>query len=300
MKRRVCRAVESNVGERRSYAKKLLRLYTSFGNFVLDEIFINLDADNALMAQDAVSSHREKELLKALKNKTLKPDQKKELTAYIYQILTRNAKRWTDRLKLSSLRAAEQFVKKALVSTTNAQRAALKAAGVNVNLLKERWTVPVVKKQYVAPEAAKLMPDLVRQNVELITKIGQSDVERIGEVVIKGLDEGLDYDALRRELKATRGFDADRANRVALDQINKINQQVQAANAASIGITQAIWKHVPGQYTSRKSHIEMDGKTFDLNEGLFDPEVGYKVHCGELPFCRCTARLIIPREIANE
>ena len=125
-------------------------------------------------------------------------------------------------------------------------------------------------------------------------------MERIGEVVIKGLDEGLDYDALRRELKATRGFDADRANRVALDQINKINQQVQAANAASIGITQAIWKHVPGQYTSRKSHIEMDGKTFDLHEGLFDPEVGYKVHCGELPFCRCTARLIIPREIATE
>lgn len=300
MKRRVCRAVESNVGERRSYAKKILRLYGSFGTYVLDEIFLCLDADNALMAQDASDNKRQRELLQALKNKTLKPDQKKELVAYIYQILTRNSKRWTDRLRANSLKAAEQFVKKAMVSTSNAQRAALKAAGVNLNLLKERWTVPVVRKQYVAPEAAKLMPDLVKQNVDLISKIGQADVERIGEVVIRGLDEGLDYDAIRRELKATQGFNAARADRVALDQINKINQQVQAANAMSIGCTQAIWKHVPGQYTSRRSHIKMDGKPFDINVGLPDPEVGYNVTPGMLPFCRCVARFIIPREIADD
>ena len=300
MKRRVCRAVESNVGERRAYAKKLVRLLGEFDRFVLDDIFLALDADNALMAQDAAGPGKERELLRALKNKTLKPGQKKDLTAYIYQLLTGRSKRWTDRLKASAQREAERFVKKAMLSTTNAQRAALKAAGVSINLLKERWTVPVARRQYVAPEAAKMMPDMVRQNVDLISGIAQSDINRISEVVIKGLDEGLDYDALRKELKATRGFDQARADRVVLDQINKINQQVQAANAKSIGCTQAIWKHVPGQYTSRKSHIEMDGQTFNLSEGLYDSEVGRKVQCGELPFCRCVARFVIPREITDE
>lgn len=300
MKRRVCRAVEANVGERKKYAKNILKIYNDFGIYVLNEVFSFLEADNALAAQDAVTDPKQKALLLALKNKTLKPDQKQQLTGYIYQILTRNGKKWSDILRANSIKEVEKFVRKAIISTTNAQKSALRAAGVNINLLKERWTVPVVKSQYIAPEAAKLMPDMIKQNVDLITKIGQSDVERIGEVIIKGLDEGLDYDAIRDELKATAGFDKARANRVALDQINKINQQVQTANAASIGVTKAIWKHVPGQYTSRHSHIKMDGKTFDPTEGLFDPEVGRNVTPGELPFCRCVARFVIPTEMADE
>ena len=107
----------------------------------------------------------------------------------------------------------------------------------------------------------------------------------------------MDYNALRAELMSTNGFDGARAERVALDQINKINQQVQILNAQSIGCTQARWKHVPGQYTSRKTHMAMDGKTFNLNEGLYDESVQRNVIPGQLPYCRCVSRLILPKEV---
>ena len=46
-------------------------------------------------------------------------------------------------------------------------------------------------------------------------------------------------------------------------------------------------------YSSRQTHKAMDGKRFNLDEGLYDPAVGRKVMTGELPFCRCVFRLDI-------
>ena len=40
---RLCRAVESNVGERRAYKKQLVRIQRDFQAYVLGEIFVELD-----------------------------------------------------------------------------------------------------------------------------------------------------------------------------------------------------------------------------------------------------------------
>lgn len=280
---RLCRAVESNVGERRAYKKQLVRIQRDFQSYVLGEIFIELERQNALTFDAKLPNSQD---LKDLKRKTLKLLRRgSDFETFLQDIIAKNLKRWLDALRQVSTGVAERFVKKAMSSSTHAQKAALIAAGVKPSLLKEAWTVPVVGKQYLSPEAASAMPAMVRENVELITHIGENDVTRITEVLTQGLQEGMDYDALRRELNATNGFDGARAERVALDQINKINQQVQIMNAKSLGCTHARWKHVPGQYTSRKTHMAMDGKTFDLNVGLFDETVGRNVIPGQLPYC---------------
>jgi hypothetical protein len=177
---------------------------------------------------------------------------------------------------------------------------ALKSAGVNAGALEKAFTVPVVSKQFVSPAAAQMIPDYVEQNVRLITHIGEKDITRISEVISKGVESGLDYSKIVDELKATDGFNSARAERVALDQINKINQQTQLLNAQSLGCTHARWKHVAGQYTSRETHIQMDGKEFDLKVGMFDPAVNRNVFPAELPYCRCQQRLVLPREVLNE
>ena len=280
---RLCRAVESNVGERRAYKKQLVRIQRDFQSYVLGEIFIELERQNALTFDAKLPNSQD---LKDLKRKTLKLLRRgDDFGAFLQDIIAKNLKRWLDALRQVSTGVAERFVKKAMSSSTHAQKAALIAAGVKPSLLKEAWTVPVVGKQYLSPEAASAMPAMVRENVELITHIGENDVTRITEVLTQGLQEGMDYDALRRELNATNGFDGARAERVALDQINKINQQVQIMNAKSLGCTHARWKHVPGQYTSRKTHMAMDGKEFNLNEGLYDESVKYNVIPGQLPYC---------------
>lgn len=280
---RLCRAVESNVGERRAYKKQLVRIQRDFQAYVLGEIFVELERQNALTYDARLPNSED---LKNIKNKTLKLLRRGvEFAKFLQDIITKNLKRWLDALRQISTGVAERFVKKAMSSSSNAQKAALIAAGVKPSLIKEAWTVPVVGKQYLSPEAASAMPAMIKENVGLITHIGENDITRITEVLTKGLQEGMDYDALRRELNATNGFDGARADRVALDQINKINQQVQIMNAKSLGCTQARWKHVPGQYTSRKTHMAMDGKTFDLNVGLFDEAVGRNVIPGQLPYC---------------
>ena len=295
---RLCRAVESNVGERRAYKKQLVKIQKDFQAYVLNEIFQELERQNALTTDAKLPTMPN---LKELKHKTLKLLRRGvEFEKFLQDLIAKNSKRWLDALQQVSSGVAERFVKKAMASSTNAQKAALIAAGVKPSLIKEAWTVPVVGKQYLSPEAASAMPAMIKENVELIAHIGENDITRITEVLTKGLQEGMDYNALRQELNATNGFDGARADRVALDQINKINQQVQIMNAKSLGCTQARWKHVPGQYTSRKTHMAMDGKTFDLNVGLFDEAVGRNVIPGELYFCRCVSRLILPKETTTE
>lgn len=94
-------------------------------------------------------------------------------------------------------------------------------------------------------------------------------------------------------LKASRGFTEARAKRVALDQSIKVSQGIQRGNAEALGITHAVWVHVPGRYSSRQTHIEMDGQRFDLSQGLYDRDVGACTTPGMLPFCRCVFRLDI-------
>ena len=295
---RLCRAVEANVGERRAYKKQLVRIQRDFQNYVLGEIFTELERQNALAYDEKLPKNDE---LKTLKGKTLKRLRRDEnFDKFLQAIVSKNLKRWLDALKQVSTKEAERFVKKAVRSSTNAQRAALIAAGVKPSLLRSAWTVPTVGKQYISPAVAGSMNEMVINNVKLITRIGENDISRITEVLTTGLQEGLDYDRLRKELNETNGFDGARADRVALDQVNKINQQVQILNAQSIGCTHARWKHVPGQYTSRRTHMEMDGKEFNLNEGLYDKDVDKYVMPGELPFCRCIQRIVLPQEATTE
>lgn len=297
---RLCRAVESNVGERRAYKKQLLKIQDDFSKFVLNEIFVNLQQQN-ILAMDSVFTPVEstKQLLQKLKKTKINLQPNADIGAIISDIVSSNINSWLRLLRVASTSFATKFVKKAVASTARAQKQALKSAGVNAGALEKAFTVPVVSKQYVSPAVAQMIPDYVEQNVRLITHIGEKDITRISEVISKGVESGLDYSKLLEELKATDGFNSARAERVALDQINKINQQTQLLNAQSLGCTHARWKHVAGQYTSRETHIQMDGKEFDLKVGMFDPAVNKNVFPAELPYCRCQQRLVLPKEVLN-
>lgn len=299
---RTCRAIEANAGVRKAYVKALQRLHKDFQYFVLDQIMIGLNSAN-MLALDSLTSPSDREKIRELRHKVLansyvgKPEQ---LHSAVDRLIQSNLTKWLALLKIASTKQVAKFVTSMIVSTSNAQRKSLLSAHFNKGFLKERWSVPIVKRQYVAPETFNLVQDAIKENVDLITKISANDVNRISDVLIKGLTEGKDSTQLKHELAITQGFDDRRIETVVRDQTNKLNQAVQTANAKSLGIQEAIWIHIPGKYTSRKTHIAMNGKRFDIDKGLYDSEVGAFVKPAECVNCRCTMRLIFNPEQVND
>lgn len=298
---KTCRAVEANTGVRAAYAKTLLKVKRDFTAYILDELLLGAyDAGffRAEYAMDAVmpKGKTRAERIKLIKGRILKAGsayQQGNLKKFFDNYIAKHRGEWLRLLATGTNAAVERFVRRAAASTASAQKQALKAAGFDADLIKRQWTVPVVAGQYVAPEMAQRIPELVRDNAALITHINEGDIDRIAETMMTHLSAGGDYNSLLNTLRQTDGFNEARARRVALDQTIKINRQTQTLNALSLGITHAVWKHVPGQYTSRQSHIHFDGQEFDMRRGLFDPEVQDWVVPGQLPFCRCIQRLVI-------
>lgn len=198
--------------------------------------------------------------------------------------------RWMIHAGENAKAVSKWFVRAAAQNVTASQRRALIRAGISPQLLKEKWKVPVVKNRYVSPTAAKAIPKLVDDMTGLITKMQADDLARLREIIVEGITQGQSLGEIEQTLAASEGFSAARAKRVALDQSIKVNQGIQQSNAEDLGIKTAIWVHVPGRYSSRETHIAMDGKRFNIREGLYDSAVGAKVKPGELPYCRCICR----------
>ena len=156
----------------------------------------------------------------------------------------------------------------------------------------------------------KLIGQLVKTNVQLIKSIPQQYLRGIEQTIKKATVKGGDLEAITKE--ATKAYREkfikqlsksvdeidkqalNRASLIARDQNNKITQQLMATNAQALGATKGVWLHVPGKYSARVTHIAMNGKVFDLDKGLHDTSVGREVKPGELPYCNCQFKVLMP------
>lgn len=174
------------------------------------------------------------------------------------------------------------------------QKRALKKAGISTAWLKQKWTVQIVRGQYVAPSVAKKLPEQVEANAALITKLCERSAQKVQNAIAEGISKGYNLSRLTEKINSLENMDEARAARVALDQSCKLNQFIQVENSKALGVKEGIWVHVPGQYESRASHMKMNGKKFDLEKGMYDPDVEDYVQPGELPYCRCCFKAILP------
>lgn len=288
-------AIETNAGLQGDLGRRIDKLLRVQAEAALAELFEDLADGGELMTPEGTPGALAQDAKLSLKAV------KKALRDFV----AINPERAISRLdaKLAELQAramiymgqeartvSHWFVRAAAQNVTASQRRALVRAGVATKLLRKKWSVPLLKHQYISPRAAKEIPGLVDDMTGLITRMAADDLTRLREVIVEGLARRQSIGAIEDTLRASRGFTAARAKRVALDQSIKVNQGVQRANARDLGIKTAVWVHVPGQYSSRKTHIAFNGKRFNVNEGLFDSDVGEYTLPGVLPFCRCVCR----------
>lgn len=303
MKPRTCRAVGSNIGTQKLFAQKLAALTKRFNDMVasdivhmlIDEGFLTKPEDKDVgEAQDASFW----QIFRKLKAAGFFPSG--SIGKRIDEFTAERSARWLIKAQEDAKDVSHWFARALARDVTSSQRRSLEAAGLSTNWMKDKWTVPIIGKQYVSPSAAKAIEEAAKSNVELITKIATNDLARLQSVITENLESGGTVADLRKSLQNFEGFDEKRAARVALDQSNKYAAEIQRRNAKAIGITKGIWIHVPGKFTSRETHIAMNGKEFDLDKGLYDSAVGQWVVPGQLPYCRCQFRQVLPTEVLHK
>lgn len=192
------------------------------------------------------------------------------------------------------------YARKMLRHVSLAQRRNLRKAGVSMAILRQRWTAPLIKGQFIAPNTANGIAAEIDWATNLITKMSKQSIAKVQAEMARGLEHGHSLSKLKGVLSQLENMDDARAARVARDQSCKLNQFIQRENNRALGITEGIWVHVPGLYESRASHIAMNGQKYDLTTGMYDPEVNKFVQPAELPFCRCVFRAVIPTSILEK
>lgn len=143
-------------------------------------------------------------------------------------------------------------------------------------------------------EQMKALREIVERNVKETKQLAMFIAAHAQAVIVKAYETGRDLHYLTDRLAEMGGIAKEKAAVIAKDQMNRVTQQTAIANAQAVGITKGKWIHVPGFYSSRKTHIKMDGQVFDLNVGIYDPAVGRYVKPGELKYCACQFQVIAP------
>ena len=115
-------------------------------------------------------------------------------------------------------------------------------------------------------------------------------------LVVNWIYEGRNKDYILNQIENMADL-RGKADAIVLQITLMTNQAIQRQNMLDLGFKSARWIHVPGEFTSRKTHKNFNGQTFDLTEGLFDTDVQRNVFPCELWYCRCVMKGIIPKEL---
>lgn len=187
---------------------------------------------------------------------------------------------WLDMFDDSAKRIAKRFVQKVDKAVSSSCKTALAELSFNVT-----WKNSM--------EVKNVLTSLRDTQVSLIKSIPEESLNRVAGILQRGLQNGQDLPAIKDEMEKGFGITARRAKLIALDQTNKATFAINRQRMLSVGVTEGIWIHVAGQYTSRPTHVAMHHKRFNLSEGLYDSDVGQNVMPAQLPFCRCKWRAIV-------
>ncbi|MGC8517921.1 MAG: phage minor head protein [Steroidobacteraceae bacterium] len=203
------------------------------------------------------------------------------LASALKRALAKWGTRWTRKLEAVAKELAREFAIRSRRDYDLRLRKILRDAGMTVRF----QPTPAMKEAYRA---------VLAENVNLIRSIPQKFLKDVESSVWVGVMRGGDMEYISRELQKNYGVSYRRAALIARDQESKARAVMERARRLELGITQAVWRHSHAGVHPRPSHVAMDGKTYDIAKGMWDPDVGRYVLPGELIGCRCSSKAVIP------
>jgi len=189
------------------------------------------------------------------------------------------AKRWLKNFRVGAEKLAEWHTKSTLNYTDADMKAMLKDAGFTVQM----QITPAMQTAYDA---------VIAEQVGLITNMSTQQLAQIETLVMQSVQSGRDLATLTDALENQFGITRRRAKLIARDQNNKATQTLTRTRQQELGLRQSIWRHSHAGKVPRPSHVKADGKTYDLDKGMFLD--GKWTFPGIEINCRCFSTPIIP------
>ncbi len=259
---RVLRGVKPNLGLEAAYRKKLERMVESIHRSVVYFVSAGYRQHTPVLAQDASPAEWLSKIVRALR------------------------RRWLKKIDEAAPKLAEFFSQSVKNGSDTALKKILKDAGIAVDFR-------------LTPAMRDILDATVAQNVSLIRSIPGQYFTQIEGIVARGVMTGNDLKQITDDLQQAFGVSRRRAAFIAGDQCRKANSAFTIERQRSVGITKGIWRHAHAGRTPRASHLEMDGKEFDLSKGMWDRNANGKgngawIMDGQLINCRCFHSPILP------
>lgn len=259
--RKLLRPVRPNVGVEMAFRKRLNALIDEMNASVKYWLLAAYKANEpkivAAVAMDAVPANELRDAMAKL------------------------SKQWLYRFNEAAAKLAEYFATDVADRTDGALWSALRQMGITVSFK-------------LTPAMRDILNATVHENISLIKSIPQQYLTAVEGTVMRSVQMGNDLQQLTGELQRHYGVTKRRAAIIARDQNNKANSAMTRARQTELGITEAIWMHSHAGKTPRPTHVKMDGRRYDVKQGMYDPAEGRRIFPGELINCRCTSRSVIP------
>lgn len=189
------------------------------------------------------------------------------------------ALRWTVQFDGLAPEYAGEFVSQAANNVDISFGAAIRKEGFTAQLIK-------------TPEVKDALSAAIAENVALIRSIPSQYFTEIEGMVMRSVQMGGDIGTLKVELRKRYGITERRARLIARDQNEKATAVITRLRQKEVGVTEAIWHHSHGGKHPRVSHLEADGKRYNIDKGCWID--GEYIWPGQKINCRCFSVSIVP------
>jgi uncharacterized protein with gpF-like domain len=151
--------------------------------------------------------------------------------------------------------------------------------------------MPTVKPQ-MSRRTQNILTAMTKDNVGLIKSIPTKYFEQIEEAVMRAMTNGRDLESLKKDLLSIGGVTDKRADLIARDQASKAASVINRSRQLDLGIKKGIWIHTHASKEPRQSHLDANGKEYDLERGMLID--GEWIQPGEEINCTCMGAPVIP------
>lgn len=258
LRNKVLKPLYPNVGIEMEYRRRLLKLIAAMHKSIEYWVVTKYKNNAPSIAMDAATP-----------------------ASVLRKTLSKLVNRWQRRFNQAAAELAEYFADDVEERTDARMRRILKEGGFTV-------------KFTMTPAMKDIARATVNANVSLIKSIPQQYLRNVEGIVMRSVQSGRDLGQLSSDLQSQFGVAKRRAALISRDQNNKASSAFQRARQQELGITTAVWMHSHAGKEPRPSHVKMDGKSYDINKGMWDPDEHEWIFPGQLINCRCTSRSVVP------